>query len=284
MTIKMAVAYLNGEWMAPEDAKVSVFDRGFMFGDSIYEVMAVYDGRVFAIEEHLIRMNKSLDAISLDSPYSDEEWLLILNEAVIRADETPAYLYLQITRGVGFPRSDIYPKLVKPTVLITVTHAPILERDKITPYRMVTKDDFRWARGDIKVTSLMANGLIKNEAIKEGYDDALLFRNGELTESTSSNVFVVKDEKVKTPPKSNFLLHGITRDFLLRVLFVNDIPFEEGKVFKEEILTADEIWVTSTGREVWPVVEVNGVLIGKENPGVLWKKVNAFFQEFKQKL
>ena len=277
----MAIAYLNGQWMPPEDAKVSVFDRGFMFGDSIYEVMAVYDGKVFAIEEHLMRLNKSLDAISLDSPYSDEEWLLIIKEAVIRADETPAYLYLQITRGVGVPRSDIYPKLVKPTVLITVTHAPILKRDEITPYRMVMKNDFRWGRGDIKVTSLMANGLLKNEALKEGYDDALLFRNGELTESTSSNVFIVEEGLVRTPPKSKFLLHGITRDHIIRLLCLNDVPFEERKISRNEVRSADEIWVTSTGRELWPVGEVNGVLIGNGYPGILWEKVNALFQEFK---
>ena len=278
----MAIAYLNGEWMAPEDAKVSVFDRGFMFGDGIYEVMAVYDGKVFALEDHLVRLKRSLEAIRLESPHTDDQWRSIINEAVKRGDETPAYLYLQVTRGVESPRSHVYPALSKPTVLITVMHAPVLERAEIRPYTMVTKQDFRWSRGDIKVISLIANGLLKNEALDEGFDDALLFRDGKLTEATASNVFMVKGGTVVTPPKSNFLLHGITRDHVLGLLAGAGLPCEERAISKDELLAADEIWITSTGCEVWPVGKVNNCVIGNGSAGVIWQVADSLFQSSKK--
>ncbi|MDA0272974.1 MAG: D-amino acid aminotransferase [Proteobacteria bacterium] len=278
----MAIAYLNGEWMAPEHAKVSVFDRGFMFGDGIYEVMAVYDGKVFTLDDHLVRLKRSLEAIRLKSPHTDDEWRAIINEAVQRGDETPAYLYLQVTRGVESPRSHVYPGVSKPTVLITVMHAPVLERTEITPYKMLTRNDFRWGRGDIKVISLIANGLLKNEALDAGFDDALLFRDGELTEATASNVFMVKDGTVVTPPKSNFLLHGITRDHVLSLLAAAEMPFEERAITESELLAADEIWITSTGHEVWPVGQVNDAVIGNGSAGVVWQVVDALFQASKK--
>ena len=153
----MAIAYLNGEWMQPEDARVSVFDRGFMFGDGIYEVMAVYDDEVFTLDQHLVRLQRSLDAIRLVSPHSSEEWRSLILEAVERGQENPAYLYLQVTRGVAAPRNHVYPEVVQPTVLMTVMHAPVLERQNVAPLKVVTKEDFRWGRGDIKVVSLIAN-------------------------------------------------------------------------------------------------------------------------------
>ena len=278
----MGIAYLNGEWMAPEDAKVSVFDRGFMFGDGIYEVMAVYEGKVFTLEHHLVRLKRSLGAIRLESPHTDDQWRSIIHEAVRRGNETPAYLYLQVTRGVELPRSAVYPVFSKPTVLITVMHAPVLERIEIRPYKMVTKQDFRWGRGDIKVISLIANGLLKNEALDEGFDDALLFRDGELTEATASNVFMVKDGTVVTPPKSNFLHHGITRDHVLGLLSVAEVPVEERAITQVELLAADEIWVTSTGGEVWPVGQVNDCVIGDGAAGVVWQLVDSLFQASKK--
>jgi len=277
----MAIAYLNGEWMAPQDAKVSVFDRGFMFGDGIYEVMAVYDGKVFALEDHLVRLKRSLEAIRLESPHTDDQWRSIINEAVKRGYETPAYLYLQVTRGGESPRSQVYPRLSKPTVLVTVMHAPVLDRAEIRPYTMVTKQDFRWSRGDIKVISLIANGLLKNEALDEGFDDALLFRDGELTEATASNVFMVKDGVVVTPPKSNFLLHGITRDHVLVLLAEARVPYEERAISEDELLAADEIWIASTGHEVWPVGQVNDCVIGNGSAGVVWQLVDSLFQASK---
>jgi D-alanine transaminase len=277
----MAIAYLNGEWLAPEDAKISVFDRGFMFGDGIYEVMAVYGGKVFTLDEHLKRLARSLSAIRLKSPHTEDQWRSIILEAVERGDEEPAYLYLQVTRGVESPRSHVYPQAVVPTVLITVMHAPILARKEIVPYSMVTKQDFRWGRGDIKVVSLIANGLLKNEAVDEGFDDAILIRDSEVTEATAANVFIVKDGVVLTPPKSNFLLHGITRDHVIALLHKAEMNIEERAFSEDELLNADEVWITSTGHEVWPVGQVNDRTIGDGSAGVVWQIIDEWFQASK---
>jgi len=278
----LAIAYLNGEWMRPEDARVSVFDRGFMFGDGIYEVMAVYDGEVFTLDQHLTRLQRSLDAIRLESPHSPEGWRALIEEAVARGKESPAYLYLQVTRGVASPRNHVYPEVVSPTVLMTVMHAPVLERKEITPLRVVTKNDFRWGRGDIKVVSLIANGLLKNEAIAEGFDDAILVRDGEVTESTAANVFIVSDGVIVTPPRSNFLLHGITRDHVIELAQAAGLKVEERAITEAELLAADEVWVTSTGQEVWPVGQVNGQVIGNGSAGVVWQSVDDLFQAAKR--
>ncbi len=277
----MAIAYLNGEWLAPEKARVSVFDRGFMFGDGIYEVMPVYEGRIFTLEQHLVRLGRSLGEIRLRSPMSDDEWKILLTHAIEKSGEQTALLYLQVTRGIASPRSHEYPQDVTPTVLITVTQAPQLLRDSVVPYRMVTKRDFRWGRGDIKVVSLIANGLLKNEALDEGYDDAILLRDGEVTESTSSNVFIAVNGVIITPPKSHFLLHGITRDHLVELARSNGLAIEERAISEAELLGADEVWITSTGHELWPVSEVNGRPVGNGEAGVIWQTLDRLFQESK---
>ena len=277
----MAIAYLNGEWLAPEDAKVSVFDRGFMFGDGIYEVMAIYDYKIFTLDLHIQRLARSLAAIRLKSPFEDAHWRLLLEEAARRGEEKTAYLYLQVTRGVASPRSHVYPSDAMPTVLMTVMDAPILLRQSIEPYRLVTKEDFRWGRGDIKVVSLIANGLLKNEALDEGFDDAILIRDGLVTEATAANVFIVKDGAIMTPPKSRYLLHGITRDHVIAIARAADMAVEERDITEDELLGADEVWISSTGHEIWPVGEVNGKVIGNGSAGVVWQAVDDLFQASK---
>ena len=274
----MAIAYLNGRWMQPEDARVPVFDRGFMFGDGIYEVMAVYNGQVFMREQHLDRLQRSLDAIRLPAPHQREEWQGLIEEAVVRGNENPAYLYLQVTRGLALPRDHSYPNPASPTVLITVTHAPVLERIRVDPLKVVTLEDFRWGRGDIKVTSLVANGLLRNQAREAGYDDAILIRDGEVTEATAANVFIVSGGVIATPPASNFLLHGITRDHVITLAGEAGLPLEQRAITEAELEGADEVWLTSTGQEVWPVGQVNDQLIGGGSAGVVWQTVDSLFR------
>ncbi len=278
----MAIAYLNGEWQAPEDAKVSVFDRGFMFGDGIYEVMPVYGGQVFTLNEHLKRLNRSLREIRLASPFSDDQWKDLFAEAIEKSGEQTAFLYLEVTRGVATLRAHEYPVEVKPTVLVVVTAAPGLERRSVVPYKMVTKTDFRWGRGDIKVISLIANGLLKNEAMDEGFDDAILIRDGRVTEATASNVFMVKDGVIVTPPKSNYLLHGITRDHVIELALSKNLSLEERHIKEGELAEADEIWITSTGHEIWPVGEINGTPVGNGEAGIIWQTIDSLFQESKK--
>lgn len=278
----MAIAYLNGEWTTPEEARVPVLDRGFMFGDGVYEVMPVYNGKVYTLDEHLRRLNRSLGEIRLASPHSDEEWCALFDEAIEKGGEDTALLYLQVTRGIAPKRDHAWPD-VSPTVLITVTPAPNFERTDVTPYRMVTLEDFRWGRGDIKVVSLIANGLLKNEALAQGYDDAILIRDGKVTEATSSNVFIATGGKIVTPPLSNYLLHGITRALALDLAREGGLPVEEREISAEELAGADEVWITSTGHEIWPVGEVDGKPVGNGEPGVMFKALDDLFQQAKQR-
>ncbi|MBQ61977.1 MAG: D-amino acid aminotransferase [Gammaproteobacteria bacterium] len=280
----MAIAYLNGEWQAPEEAKISIFDRGFMFGDGVYEVMPIYWQQVFTLDEHLMRLRRSLDEIRITPPFSDDEWKKLFAEAIERSGEETAFLYLQVTRGIAATRDHAYPVGVKPTVLVTVTAAPMLERESVVPYRMVTKADFRWGRGDIKVVSLIANGLLKNEALDEGFDDAILIRDGLVTESTLSNLFIVKDGIIITPPESRYLLHGITREHIIGLARSANLPLEERSISEEELADADEIWISSTGHEAWPVGELNGKIIGNGEGGVVWQSIDTLFQESKKKM
>lgn len=274
----MSIAYLNGSWQPIEEARVSVLDRGFMFGDGVYEVIPVYRGKTFAEDQHLARLANSLNELHIAMPMVEEAWRELFAEAIERGEEDEAILYVQVTRGVATSRTHIY-ETGGPTVLVTVSPRPI--RKVSDHFRMVTKPDFRWGRGDLKVISLAANSLLKNEAISEGYDDALLIRDGKVTEASSSNIFVVKDGVIATPVANNFLLHGVTRAQVMTLAKQNGLPLEERDVDEAELLAADEVWITSTSIEVWPVVSINGETIGKGEAGLLYQKMYQLFQDLK---
>ena len=278
----MAIAYLNGAWTAPSDAKISVFDRGFMFGDGVYEVMPVYGGKIFTKTAHLERLARSLREIRLTTRFSEDDWSQLLDQAVEKAGEDNALIYLQVTRGVAPERSHVY-LAAEPTVLITVTpFTPNNEQD-IVSLRVCTKEDFRWHRADIKVTSLIANGMIKNEALAEGYHDAIMVRAGFVTEATSSNVFTVVDREIMTPPKSELLLHGITREEVIRIAQELDLKVKECEVQASALEGADEVWLSATGMEVQPIGEINGMQVGDGKPGPIWRQMFRAFQDEKQK-
>ena len=284
----MAIAYLNGTWLAPEDARVSVFDRGFMFGDGVYEVLAIYQGLAFLLDEHVQRLERSLAEIRLASPLTGSAWSDLIKEAIARNQAPTASLYLQVTRGPSMPRSPDYPAPATPTIFITVMPSAITLEESLeehieepTPYKLMTQQDFRWGRGDIKGVSLLANGLLRNEAQAAGYDDAVLIRDGLVTETTHANVFIVKDETIITPPKSCYILHGITRQHILQLARTAGLAVEEREITKEELLDADEVWISSTRHELLPVSEVNAQQIGEAVPGGLWREVNALFQASK---
>lgn len=276
----MAISYLNGSWQPIEEAKVPVLDRGFMFGDGIYEVVPVYGGQPFTLARHLHRLGNSLAEIKLDNPMSDDAWTALIEEAVQRSEETTAFLYIQVTRGVASKRDHVY-QAVEPTVLVMVYPAPILARTAINPYHLITLDDYRWSRGHIKTVSLIAAGMLKNQAIAQGADDAVLVRDGLVTESTASNVLIAKDGVVITPPKSQLMLHGITRDLVVELAQANGIPLQERDVTHAELMAADEVMITSSGHEVWPVSTVNGQTVGNGAPGVVWQRLDDLFQAFK---
>ena len=274
----MSIAYLNGSWQPLDETRVSVLDRGFMFGDGVYEVIPVYQGRPFAEDEHLARLATSLQELHISMPRSEDGWRELFREAIDRSDEEEAILYVQVTRGVARSRSHIYEDS-EPTVLITLS--PRVNSTLDHKFSVVTKEDFRWTRGHIKSISLAANSLAKNEAIAEGYDDAIFVRNGRVTEASSSNVFVVKDGVVVTPTADNCLLHGITRAQVIALAKQHNIPFEERDISQEELLAADEVWVTATSIEVWPVNKVNNQRISDGEAGLMYKKMYNLFQELK---
>ena len=278
----MAIAYLNGAWTAPSEAKISVYDRGFMFGDGVYEVIPVYGGKIFTKTAHLDRLARSLREIRLLTEHSNEDWSILLDQAVEKAGEDNALIYLQVTRGVAPERSHVY-LAAEPTVLITVTpFTPQTER-AIVSLRVCTKEDFRWHRADIKVTSLIANGMIKNEALAEGFDDAIMVRAGFVTEATSSNVFMVVGGEIITPPKSELLLHGITREEVIRIAHVLDLKVKECDFQASALEGAAEVSLSATGMEVQPIGEINGVQIGDGKPGPVWRQMFRAFQNEKQK-
>jgi D-alanine transaminase len=276
-----AISYLNGSWQAPEEAKVSVLDRGFMFGDGVYEVIPVYNARPFAVDRHLARLGNSLREVGLPSPMTDAEWQALMVEGVERSGETTASIYLQVTRGVAPAREHRYPAKPRPTVLLMVSPSQLLERTKVEPLEMITLEDFRWARGHIKTTSLIASGLLRNEAIARGADDAILIKDGRVTEATASNVFIAKDGVVITPPKSNHLLHGITRDVILELARRNRVEVQEREITPAELEAADEIMITSSTHEIWPVGRLDGRAVGNGAAGVVWRQLDGLFQEFK---
>jgi D-alanine transaminase len=289
----MAISYLNstsylngtasvqGTWQAIEDAKVSVLDRGFMFGDGIYEVIPVYDCQAFTLDRHLLRLANSLAEIKLANPLSHEEWVTLVYEALKRGGETMALVYIQVTRGVAAKRDHVYSK-GPATILVTVSAAPILERKTIKPYALVSLEDFRWSRGHIKTVSLIAAGMLKNQAIAQGVDDAVLIRDGLATEATASNIFMVKGGVIVTPPKSRLLLHGITRDLVVELAAANGLALEQRDILATELANADELLITSSGHEVWPIDQLDGQPVGNGAPGVMWKTLDDLFQAYKR--
>jgi len=274
-------SHVSSTWQAIEDAKVSVLDRGFMFGDGIYEVIPVYDGQAFTLDRHITRLGHSLDEIKLANPLSHDEWGALVEEALQRAGETMALVYIQVTRGVAEKRDHVYPK-GPATILVTVSPAPILQRETIKPYALVSLEDFRWSRGHIKTVSLIAAGMLKNEAIAQGVDDAVLIRDGLATEATASNIFMVKDGVIVTPPKSQLLLHGITRDLVVELAEANGLALQQRDILATELKSADELLISSSGHEVWPVGELDGQQIGNGAAGVMWKALDDLFQAYKQ--
>ena len=275
--------FLNGKWVSKEGAVVSVFDRGFMFGDSVYEVLSVSNGKICALKAHLLRLKGSLDAVGIILKDSIQDIGDLLVEAVNRSERRTGLLYLQITRGEQFPRDHTYFSGLDPTVLITFSERRDLSWREVKPLKVAVKSDFRWGRGDIKVTSLIANVLLRNSAVSDGFDDAILIRDDNVTEATAANVFLVKDGEIATPEKNRFFLHGITRDIVLELCDDLGLFAVERNVKKAELFEAEEIWLSSTGKELCPVYSIDGVKVGggfsKEES--LWKKL---YSAYKSKL
>jgi D-alanine transaminase len=273
--------YLNGEFMPIEQAKISVLDRGFIFGDGVYEVIPAYSRRPFRLAEHLARLQASLDAIRLANPNTNAKWSELIGRIIAGNPWEDQSVYLQITRGAA-KRDHVLPKGLKPTVFLMATElvTPSAELMK-TGAKAIVLPDFRWLRCDIKSTSLLGNCLLRTQAADEGCAEAILVRDGELTEASASNVFVVKHGTVLAPPKSHMILPGITYDVVLEILRGNAIPHEVRPVKENELRFADEVWVTSSSREVLPITTLDGKPVGSGKPGAVGARVYALYQQYK---
>lgn len=259
MTTAGDTCYLDGEFIALAEARVPVLDRGFIFGDAVYEVLPALGGRIFALEEHLARLARSLAAVGITAPLDDSGWAALLATLIARNGGGDLSVYLQVTRGVA-PRDHAFPAAIRPTVFVMCR--PFAVTQGVVTINAVTVADNRWGRCDIKSTSLLANVLLRNEALRRGAYEAVLLRDGYVTEGAASNVFVVRDGVVRTPPLSEALLAGVTRHLLLDVLCRSGIACEQVPVSAAELREADEIWVTSSSRDLLCVAELDGETVG----------------------
>ena len=277
--------FLNGEYMPIELARVPVLDRGFLFGDGLYEVIPVYSRRPFRLKQHLARLQDGCDAISLSNPYDARHWGEIIGRVVESNPWEDQAIYLQVTRGVS-RRDHIFPKDIKPTVFVManplVTPSPTAVENGLPA---ITAQDFRWTRADIKSVSLLGNCMLRSMADDAGCIEAILLREGMLTEASVSNVFIVKGGRVLTPPNSNLMLPGTTCDVVLELLETGGkaggIAHEVRPVTEAELRAADEIWLTSSSKEVLAVNALDGKPVGTGKPGPVFRKVHALYQDYK---
>jgi D-alanine transaminase len=276
--------FLNGAFMPIADAKVSVLDRGFIFGDGVYEVIPVYSRRAFRMAEHLKRLQHSLDSIKLPNPHSESEWTDILNELIKRNEPEDQYLYLHITRGVAkrdhaFPNPPVPPTVFVLSNPLTTPPAEQLQNG----INCITVVDNRWLRCDIKAIALLPNVLLRQAAVEAGCAEAILIRDDAfLTEGAASNIFVVKNGKLLAPPKDNLMLPGITYDVILELAAANGIPCEVRKVTKAEVFSADELLLTSSTKEVLAITTLDGKPVGNGKPGAMFARLHPLYQSFKR--
>ena len=278
--------YLNGAFMPIEEAKVPVLDRGFIFGDGVYEVIPVYSRRAFRMEEHLRRLQHSLDGIRLPNPHSTAEWSAILGELIARNTPDDQYLYLHITRGVAkrdhaFPNPPVPPTVFAMSNPLVHPPAALLASGVCA----VTAQDNRWLRCDIKAISLLPNVLLRQAAVDAGCAETVMIRDDAfLTEGAASNIFVVKNGVLLAPPKDHLMLPGITYDVVLELAAAHGIPHQVRKVMKEELAAADELLLTSSTREVLAITTLDGKPVGAGKPGPMFERLYALYQTFKQEV
>ncbi len=276
------IVYLNGKFLPIEEAYVPVLDRGFIFGDGVYEVIPVYSNEPFRMAEHLRRLQYSLDKTGIRNPHSDAEWSQLLAEVVSRNNGDDQSVYLQVTRGVA-KRDHAFPKDIQPTVFM-------MSNPLVTPstaavdggVACITAEDYRWLNCDIKSVSLLGNCMLRQRSAEVGATETILFRDGKLTEASSSNVFVVKDGVLYCPPKDHLILPGITYDVVIEIARSREFQLEVRAVSEAEVRNADEIWVTSSTKEVLAVTKLDGKPVGDGRPGMLFRRMHALYQEFKR--
>jgi D-alanine transaminase len=271
--------YLNGAFLPLEQANVSVLDRGFIFGDGVYEVIPVFNGRLFRLEQHLWRLEDSLAAVRIKPPLPTPAWEPIFERLVRENGGGDQSLYVQITRGAA-KRDHVVSSELRPTVFAMVNP---LDPARVTePVSAITCEDIRWKYCNIKAIALLPNVLLRLRAADAGAYEAIMIRDGRVTEGAASNVFIVSDDVIKTPLKSTSLLAGITRDLLIELLHMHKLPLQETRMMQAELLTAQEIWLTSSVREIVPVTVLDGKPVHDGRVGPRCRQVMDLYQAFKR--
>ena len=276
--------YLNGEFMPLEKARIPVLDRGFIFGDGIYELIPAYSRNPFRLPEHLRRLGRSLEAIRLANPLADAEWARLIHDLIARNADEDQSVYLQVTRGVA-KRDHALPRDAKPTVFMMSSALATPSREMVEQgVAAVSATDYRWLRCDVKSVSLLANCLLRQRAVDAGASEVVLFRDGYLTEGSSSNIFAVRNGTLLAPPKNHLVLPGITCDVVLELAAAGNMPVELREIPEEEARAADELWLTSSTREVLAITTLDARPVGSGKPGAAFKAMHRAFQDFKRKV
>ena len=275
------VVYLNGRYLPISEAHVSVLDRGFIYGDGVYELVPAYGREPFRLAQHLARLSRSLDGIGLANPHADAQWEAIIRELIARQPFDDQGVYFQVTRGAA-KRDHSFPKGVPPTVFMMSNPLPIPTREQVdNGVAVVTAEDNRWHRCDLKTISLLGNVLMRQLATDRGAVETVMFRDGYLTEASASNVLVVSRGTIVVPPKDNHILPGITYDAAMEFAGDAGVPLEVRPVPKAEALSADEMWLSSSTKEVLAVTTVDGRPFAGGKPGPVFRKLWAVFQSKK---
>jgi len=273
--------YLNGSFVPIEDARVSVLDRGFIFGDGVYEVIPIYSHIPFRLAEHLRRLQKSLDGIQLKNPHTDAEWKKLIEQIIASNEGEDQSLYLHITRGVA-PRNHAFPKEVAPTIFIMSSPLIVAPKELIVAgVSAITANDNRWSRCDIKAISLLPNVLLRQMASDSDATETLLLRDGFLSEGSASSIFIVKNKILLVPPKSNFTLPGITYDVVLELAVKYQIPYEITEISENDLRSSDEILLASSTKEIMPITLLDGKKVGSGKPGEVFAQLYQLYQNFK---
>ncbi len=281
----LPVCYLNGEFLPLAAARVSPFDRAFLFGDAVYEVVPVYAGRPFRLREHLDRLGRSLAGIRMEPPLTHAAWDGLLKTLIERNGGGDQYVYFQVTRGAELARNHAWPAGLAPTVFafantLEPVSAALLEQGVAA----ITAEDTRWARRDIKSTALLANTLLKQLAVESGAFETILLEHGQLTEGSSTTVHVISGGEIHTPPNGHHILPGTTREVVTELAALCGIPSATRRVTEEELRAADEIWLAFSTRGVLPVTRLDGKPVRTGKPGPLFERIHAAFASYVSKL
>lgn len=271
------IVYLNGAYLPEAEAKVSIFDRGYLMADAVYEYTAVIDGKLLEFDAHIARLQRSLDELQIDMQV-DRDALLEMHRSLISRNAIDVGgVYLQVSRGVA-DRDFVFPQSCEPTVMAFTQRLNFLDHPAIhSGLKVISVEDGRWARPDIKTTQLLYTSMVKTQAQQRGAHDAIFVKDGYVTEATSANLFIVKDGRLITHPGTRDILHGVTRRAILALAEDLDIPLETRPFTLEEAQSADEVFMTASPLYVLPVTTIDGVPVAQAVPGAMAGNLRARF-------